>query len=493
MVTSNGFPKDEGDLAGVVLAAGRGVRAYPATNYVPKALLEVGGKPLIQRNIEILRDQLHVSKVYIVIGYLGEQIVEYFASQSLGVEIQFVEQPEQKGIGDALMKVESIVTADRFVVVLADELYLGTNHSKLLSSMSSEHAAILGFVEETDRSMISKNYTAEVQGTRVLSLEEKPENPPDPLMGVGTYLLSKKVFHYLKTTPPSVLRGEVEITDALSNMAQNENVELCMLEGDYINVNTVDDVNMANYKVHNHQFSDYTVSVVIPAYNEEATIVKVVEDFKSHGQVDEVLVIDNNSKDQTGERARQAGARVVLETKQGYGNALQRGMKEAAGDIMILTEADGSFHSKDVPKLLEYLKDCDMVVGTRTTRQMIEQAANMDPLLRWGNVFFGKLVELFWWGQEPRFTDVGCTYRAIWKSSYKKINPLLSNPGPGFSPEMMIAALRCRLRVIEIPVSYRQRLGGDSKHSENFRANARTALKMLAVTLKHRLGLIKPQ
>jgi UDP-N-acetylglucosamine diphosphorylase / glucose-1-phosphate thymidylyltransferase / UDP-N-acetylgalactosamine diphosphorylase / glucosamine-1-phosphate N-acetyltransferase / galactosamine-1-phosphate N-acetyltransferase len=493
MSSSKGSPECDSDLVGVILAAGRGVRAYPSTKHMPKALLEVGGKPLIQRNVEILRDQLNISKFYIVIGYLGEQIVGHFGKHSLGVDIQFVEQPVQKGIGDALMKVEAVLTADRFVVVLADELYLGSNHSKLISLMTPDHDAVIGFFEENERNVISKNYTAIVQNSRILSLEEKPKFPETSLMGVGTYLLTKKVFHYLRTTPPSILRGEVEITDALSNMAQNENVALCVLEGDYINVNTVDDANMANYKVHDRQFGDYSVSVVIPAYNEEFTIAKVVEDFKSHSHVDEVLVIDNNSSDQTGERARQAGARVLVETKQGYGNALQRGMKEASGDIMILTEADGSFHSKDVSKFLEYLKDCDMVMGTRTTRQMIEQAANMDPLLRWGNIFFGKLIELLWWGQEPRFTDVGCTYRAIWKNSYRKIEPLLSNPGPAFSPEMMIAVLRSRLRVIEIPVSYRQRLGGDSKHSADFQAKARTALKMLIATLKHRFGLIKPK
>lgn len=484
--------QQQNELVGVILAAGRGVRAYPSTNYMPKALLQVGDKPLIQRNVEILRDQLQITKMYIVIGYLGEQIVEHFGRQALNVDIEFVEQREQRGIGDALMKIESVVTADQFVVVLADELYLDSNHDKLLSLMSTDRDGVFCFFDESEPSMISKNYTAEVEGERVLSLEEKPQKPQTSLLGVGTYLLNRKVFHYIRETPPSVLRGEVEITDALSTMAQNENIALCKLEGDYINVNTVDDANMANYKVHDRQFEDYSVSVVIPAYNEASTIARVVEDFLSHRQVDEVLVIDNNSSDETGVRAEEAGARVVLETKQGYGNALQRGMAEASGDIMILTEADGSFHSKDVPKFLEYLKDCDMVMGTRTTRQMIEQAANMDPLLRWGNVFFGKLIELLWWGQEPRFTDVGCTYRAIWKSSYHKIEPLLSNAGPAFSPEMMIAVLRSRLRVIEIPVSYRERLGGESKHSADFLAKAKTAMKMLRATIKHRLGLIKP-
>ena len=153
----------------------------------------------------------------------------------------------------------------------------------------------------------------------------------------------------------------------------------------------------------------------------------------------------------------------------------------------MLTEADGSFQSKDIPKFLQYLKDCDMVIGTRTTRQLIEQGANMEGLLRWGNVIVGKLIEGLWWGQE-RFTDVGCTYRAIWKTSYEKIRPYLEASGPDFSPEMMIAVLICRRRIIEIPVSYRQRYGGTSKHSGHFRAHARTAIKMLRRIFHYRLA-----
>jgi glycosyltransferase involved in cell wall biosynthesis len=215
----------------------------------------------------------------------------------------------------------------------------------------------------------------------------------------------------------------------------------------------------------------------------------VIEDYKKHPSVNEILVIDNNSKDRTHELSLKAGARVVKEERQGYGCALQRGLAEANGDIIVLTEGDGSFRAKDVSKLLEYLKDCDMAIGTRTTRQMIEQGANMDFITRWANVFFGKLVEALWWNQEPRFTDVGCTYRAIWKTSYKSVLPYLKAHGPEFSTEMMIAMLIARKRVIEIPVTYYKRLGGDSKHSVNYTAKAKTALRMLKVTLKHRFRI----
>jgi len=178
---------------------------------------------------------------------------------------------------------------------------------------------------------------------------------------------------------------------------------------------------------------------------------------------------------------------VVIEREQGYGCALRRGMDEASGDILVLTEADGSFRSKDIPKFLEYLKDSDMVIGTRTTRDMIEQGANMYPLLRWGNVFFAKFVELLWWSRQPRFTDVGCTYRALWKSNYLKIRPLLRARGPEFSPEMMISTLASKKRIIEIPVSYYRRIGGESKHSKTVLGVAKTALSMLRLTLKYRL------
>ena len=119
---------------------------------------------------------------------------------------------------------------------------------------------------------------------------------------------------------------------------------------------------------------------------------------------------------------------------------------------------------------------------------MIEQGANMEGLLRVGNVFAGKLIEALWWGQEPRFTDVGCTYRAIWKDAYLKIRDRLQGIGPEFSPEMMIEILRARKRIVEIPVSYYKRTAGVSKHSANYLKVSRTALKMLKLVLAKRFA-----
>ncbi|MBZ0253392.1 MAG: glycosyltransferase family 2 protein [Candidatus Methylomirabilis sp.] len=232
------------------------------------------------------------------------------------------------------------------------------------------------------------------------------------------------------------------------------------------------------------------VSVVIPAYNEEETIAAVVGAFKKNEYVDEVLVVNNNSKDRTDEEARSAGARVVLETNPGYGNALRRGMEDAEGEIMVLTEADGSFSAGDVVKFLAYIEDAGMVIGTRTTRQMLGQGARMNFIIRLANIGVAKLFELFWFfTNETRFSDVGCTYRALWKSTYRQIRAGLTATGPEFSPEMMAEVIRCRIKVIEIPVRYGPRLGGESQHSGTYFKLTRTALKMLRVLVRKKFGM----
>src|SRR5687768_6439566 len=132
-------------------------------------------------------------------------------------------------------------------------------------------------------------------------------------------------------------------------------------------------------------FNGRTVSVVFPAYNEEEEIGNAVATFLALEQVDEVVVVDNNSKDRTAELAAAAGGRVIPEPAQGYGNALQRGLKEAKGDLVVMAEPDGTFVAGDVPKLLAYADNADLVLGTRTTRELIWAEANMGFALRWGN------------------------------------------------------------------------------------------------------------
>ena len=232
-------------------------------------------------------------------------------------------------------------------------------------------------------------------------------------------------------------------------------------------------------------YGSRTVSVVFPAYNEGGNIRRAVEDFFLPGIVDEVVVVDNNSSDGTAAEAEAARARVVRETRQGYGHALRRGLREATGDLIVMAEPDGTFVGRDVLKLLAYADDFDMVCGTRTTRELIWEQANMGWFLRIGNLAVAKLVQLLFDG--PSLTDCGCTLRLTHRSALARFLDDLTVGGSHFLPEMVILALKRGVRVIEVPVNYRGRIG-ESKITGSFKGAVRTGVNMIVLALKCRLA-----
>ncbi len=228
-----------------------------------------------------------------------------------------------------------------------------------------------------------------------------------------------------------------------------------------------------------------TVTVVFPAYNEEPYIGQAVADFALDGLVDEIVVVDNNSHDRTADEARRAGARVVQETAQGYGHALRRGIREARGEIVILAEPDGTFVGRDVRKLLAYSDDFDMVCGTRTTRELIWAQANMGWFLRPGNWTVAKMIQFLYNG--PSLSDCGCTLRLTHRAALDRIQNDLQVGGSHFLPEMVIAGLKRKLKIIEIPVNYRGRVG-ESKITGSLQGTLRTGFRMIALILRHRFS-----
>jgi dTDP-glucose pyrophosphorylase len=441
------------------------------------------------RNIELIRDQFGIKKIYIIINYRGHAIEDHFGNGSgLGVELNYVLNDDMsKGLVHSIAVMKPFVK-NNFFVILGDEVYIDSNHSKLLEFADRKVDAVIGIKSGASVSEIKKNYSVEISGGRVVSLVEKPEIIINDYAGCGTYMFSPKIFDFIGTTPQSKKSGLVELTDVIDNLSKNGDVHPFFLEGYYVNVNSPEDLNYANYMWKHLNFEKFKVTVIIPALNEAKTIGDVVDDYRDSAFVDEVVVVDTHSTDDTDRIAQEHGAKVLTKSGPlpGYGEKLKYAMEQTTNEIMVLTEADGSFHSKDIPKFLEYMKDTDMVIGTRTTWEMIEQGANMDSILRWGNVFLGKIVEILWWGQQPRFTDVGCTYRAIWKDAFERIKDNLHAKGPEFSPEMMIEILRAKKRLIEIPISYYRRKGGESKHSKSKIKSIRTGFKMLSLILKKR-------
>ncbi len=232
-------------------------------------------------------------------------------------------------------------------------------------------------------------------------------------------------------------------------------------------------------------YGSKTVSIVLPAYNEAPSIRRVIDDFLSFDIVDEVVVVDNNSRDGTAEEARRTKATLVQETRQGYGYALRRGLRDATGDLIIMAEPDGTFMARDVLKLLAYSDDFEMVCGTRTTRELIWAHANMGWFLRVGNLVVAKMIQILYGG--PSLSDCGCTMRLTHREALAKIQDEMTVGGSHFLPEMVILGLKKKLRVIEVPVNYRRRVG-ESKITGTLSGTLRTGFRMIGVILKHRLS-----
>jgi glycosyltransferase involved in cell wall biosynthesis len=230
-------------------------------------------------------------------------------------------------------------------------------------------------------------------------------------------------------------------------------------------------------------YQEKSVGVVFPAYNEERHIETAVREFLSTKVVDKVYVIDNNSRDQTAELARRAGAAVIQETRQGYGYGLRRGLATATEDLIVLAEPDGTFVGLDILKLLSYSSEFDLVLGTRTSKELIWKGANMGWFLRIGNVLVAKMVELGFDG--PLMTDCGCTFRLIRREAARKIQPFLTVGKSHFLPEMVILALLMELSIIEIPLNYKPRTG-KSKITGTWRGAVSTGLKMIQLIVSYR-------
>ncbi len=202
------------------------------------------------------------------------------------------------------------------------------------------------------------------------------------------------------------------------------------------------------------------VSVVLMTYNERDSIREVIEDFFATDVVDEVLVVNNNAKAGTEEEVAKTDARQVFESKQGYGHAVRRGLRDAEGDLIVLAEPDGTFLAKDIIKLLAYSSDCDVVLGTRTTREMIWDGANMGWFLKWGNWAVAKMVEVLF--NTSHLSDVGCTYRLMRKDTARWMADNMSVGGSHAGPEMMLLAITSGTRLVEVPVNYLPRVGTSS-------------------------------
>lgn len=240
---------DAGGYIGAILAGGKGTRMAPFSERYPKPLLPVANKPLIQHQIEMMRE-LGIVDILLLIGHKGYEISRVFGDGSaLGVRIRYVEQTQTLGIAHAVGRFEPY--ADRpMMLFLGDIFFVPDDLGQMLRRFESQdrRGAVLAAKEESDPKAIQKNFSMVRDGSgRVQRVIEKPRFPPNNLKGVGLYLFDLTVFDAIRRTPRTAMRDEYEITDSIQVMiddGHHVSVSCCIRED--INVTTPRDLLRCN-------------------------------------------------------------------------------------------------------------------------------------------------------------------------------------------------------------------------------------------------------
>jgi hypothetical protein len=205
------------------------------------------------------------------------------------------------------------------------------------------------------------------------------------------------------------------------------------------------------------------LTVVLTAFNDDASIADAVKDFASHPLIQRVIVVDNNSRDRTTAVALGAGADVVLERQPGYGHCVYRALTEGARqsdtELTLLCEGDMTFRAFDIDKFMAYIAHVDIVNGTRIVEQLRDEKTQLTTFMYYGNFAVGKLLEIKHLGKGT-FTDVGTTYKLCRNTALARLLPRLDpRINLEFNAHFLDVALGCGLNVVECPVTFFPRVG----------------------------------
>ena len=221
-----------------------------------------------------------------------------------------------------------------------------------------------------------------------------------------------------------------------------------------------------------------SISLIIPALNEAECLGALLAEVPMQ-HLDQLIVVDNGSTDQTSQVARDAGALVLSEPRRGYGFACAAGTANATGDVLVFMDGDGSFVPSELPALLAPLEQgqADLALGSRTLK-------NSRPIPMPSHQHFGN--RLFTWLLRQRYglaiTDLG-PFRAIRRELLLKLE--MREFTYGWPLEMIIKTVRHRNSIVEIPITYRPRFAGQSKVSGTLRGTLLTAYRYSRVMLRY--------
>ena len=235
----------------VILAGGKGMRFGADATDTPKPMAMLHGKPIISYIIAML-ETLGFRKLYIIVGYRKEMIIDYIGYGKDGAKIEYInndniDSAKKCGLSDAVFLMKGIVSSP-FLTILGDEIYSGTNHRGMIDDFTANSYDASFAVHKTDESSeIRKNYSVKLgKDGLVIDLKEKPVTPWNNLIGCGTYIFKPSVFDYIEKTPLSTRSGRKELADTMKVMiTDGRKVSAFDIGGEYLNINYPQDMETA--------------------------------------------------------------------------------------------------------------------------------------------------------------------------------------------------------------------------------------------------------
>jgi glycosyltransferase involved in cell wall biosynthesis len=236
-------------------------------------------------------------------------------------------------------------------------------------------------------------------------------------------------------------------------------------------------------------YNGYSVEIILPAFNEENSIKKFLNDLNNLNVFDKITVINNNSTDSTKLEIEKTSAIYLEENEQGFGAALKKGLKNISCDVIVISEPDGSFSAQCIMDLLMYIDHYDVIFTSRTGN-------DMRLYLKFGNILYGMFISILFGNWKKTFkkkrsgvedscilTDVGSSLRVMKKDAITDIIQNLNFKGPEMQVDLTISILKKKLKFTEKRIKYYKRTGRASYYTGNFYNSFKVFLSFTKVVL----------
>lgn len=235
-------------MKALILAGGRGKRLKDLTEDTNKCLLNIGGKPTIEYNLDRAADIEDVNEIIIVVGHRAEDIINRYGTNYRGKKIRYVLQSEQRGLVHAIECSKDAIGTDDFFLLLGDEVMTNSKHIDMIKKFKDEELfAVCGMMNQEDKNKIGRTYTVITDNDdRIYRLIEKPKKALNNSQGTGHCIFKNEILSFIERTPIHPERGERELPDLIQcAIDDGQMVKTFIICDKYTNINSEEDLNEA--------------------------------------------------------------------------------------------------------------------------------------------------------------------------------------------------------------------------------------------------------